>query len=133
MTLLWQNVWKYKKVGNHIYEACESTCHECSAKHKVEKDIEDSVIEDADLFKEKDMEKKKMMREKANIKRGSPQYEREFWKGHWSPYELRKNIDEQQDDKKKIKVQWDMDDEDEVKEITAAKNPMKKYASVCDM
>ena len=46
-----------KKVDNHIYEACESTCHQRSAKDKVENDIEDSVVEDADLFKEKDIEK----------------------------------------------------------------------------
>ena len=98
MNLLRQNVWKYKKIDSHIYEACESTCHECSAKDKVENDIEDSVVEDADLFKEKDMENKKIMREK-NMKIGSPQYEKEFWKGHWIQYELRLNIDEQQDDK----------------------------------
>ena len=35
--------------------------------------------------------------------------------------------------KKHLKVQWDIYDADEVKEITAAKTPMKKYASVCDM
>ena len=34
------------------------------------------------------------------MKLGSPQYESEFWKGHWSQYELRLNTDEQQDDKK---------------------------------
>ena len=67
-----------KNVDNHICEACESTCHECSAKDKFEKDIEDSVVEDADLFKEKDMENKKIMREKENMKIESPQYEREF-------------------------------------------------------
>ena len=44
-----------KKIDNHIYEACEWTCHECSAKDKVEHDIEDGVDEDATLFKEKDM------------------------------------------------------------------------------
>ncbi len=41
MNLLWQNVQKKrrrKKVDNHIYEACESTCHEGSAKDKVEND-----------------------------------------------------------------------------------------------
>ena len=111
-----------KKVENHIYEGCESTCHECSAKDKVENDIEDRVVEDTALFKEKDMENKKIMREKGNMKIGSPQYEREFWKGHWSQYELRLNIDKQQDKKKYLKVQWDIDDA-----------PMKKYASVCDM
>ena len=43
---------------------CESTCHECSANDMVENDIEDSVVEDADLFKKKDIENKKIMREK---------------------------------------------------------------------
>ena len=65
----------------------------------VENDIEDSVVENADLFKEKYMENKKIMWEKENMKIGSPQYEQEFWKGHWIHYELRLNIDEQQDDK----------------------------------
>ena len=36
------------KVDNHIYEAFESTCYECSAKDKVENDKENSVVEDAD-------------------------------------------------------------------------------------
>ena len=59
MNLLFGNT---KKVDNHIYGACESTCHECTAKDTVENDKEDSVVEDADLFKDKDMEKKKIMR-----------------------------------------------------------------------
>ena len=45
--------------------------------------------------------------------------------------ELRLDIDEQQNDKT-FKVKSDIDDSDEVKEITATKNPMKK-ACVCDM
>ena len=78
--LLWQNIQKKKKKnGNHIYEACESMCHECSAKYKVE------------------------------------------------------NVDEKQDDKKYLKLQWDIDYADEVQEIKAARTPMKKYACVCDM
>ena len=75
MILLWQNVQKYKKVDNRIYEAYESTSHECSAKDKVENN---SVVEDADLFKKKDMEDKKIMREIENMKIGSPQYKRDF-------------------------------------------------------
>ena len=78
MNLLWQNVQKYKKIYHHIYEACESTCHECSAKDKVENDIEDIVVEDADLFKKKDMENKKRIRGKEIMKIWSPQYEREL-------------------------------------------------------
>ena len=69
---------KNNKVDDHIYEACESTCHKCSAKDKVEHYKEDSFVEDADLFMKKDMENKKIIREKENIKIGSPQYEREF-------------------------------------------------------
>ena len=55
-----------QKKDNHIYEACESTRHERSAKDNVENYIENSVVEDADLFKEKVMENKKIMREKKN-------------------------------------------------------------------
>ena len=36
------------------------------------------------------------------------------------------NVDEQQDDIKHLKEQCDMGDEDEVQEITAARNPIKK-------
>ena len=69
---------KRKQIDNHIYGACESTCHECSAKDKVENDKEGSVVEDVDSFMKKDMENKKIMREKENTKIGSPQYESEF-------------------------------------------------------
>ena len=37
--------------------------------------------------------------------------------------ELKLNVDDQQDDIKHLKEQCDIDDEDEVKEITAARNP----------
>ena len=40
--------------------------------------------------------------------------------------ELKLNVDEQQDDIKHLKEQNDIDNEDEVKEITAAITPMKK-------
>ena len=103
MKLLWQNVKKCKKIDNGIYEACESTCHECSAKDKLENDIEDSVVEDADLFKKKDMENKKIMREKENMKIGSPQYESSE-KAIEVDNEFRLNVDEQKDDKKTFKV-----------------------------
>ena len=46
--------------------------------------------------------------------------------------ELKLNVDEQQDDIKHLKGQCDIDVEDEVQEITAAINPMKK-ACLCDM
>ena len=44
--------------------------------------------------------------------------------------ELRLNIDELQDDKK-CKKKSDIDDADEVQEITAARTPMKKNKHVC--
>ena len=45
--------------------------------------------------------------------------------------ELRLNVDDQQDDIKRLKEQCDIDDEDEVREITAAKTPMKKKKNLC--
>ena len=69
---------KRKQIDNHIYGACESTCHECSAKDMVENNKEGSVVEDVDSFMKKDMENKKIMRGKETIKIGSPQYEGEF-------------------------------------------------------
>ena len=44
--------------------------------------------------------------------------------------ELNLNVDEQNYDIKRLKVQCDIDDEDEVQEITAARNPMKKNKAV---
>ena len=40
--------------------------------------------------------------------------------------ELKLNVDDQQDDIKHLKEQWDIDDEDEVQKITAARTPMKQ-------
>ena len=40
--------------------------------------------------------------------------------------DLKLNVDEQQDDIKHLKEQFDIYDEDEVQEITAARNPMQK-------
>ena len=45
--------------------------------------------------------------------------------------ELRLNVDEQQDKKKHLKLQWDIDDACELKEITAVRTPMKKNKPVC--
>ena len=45
--------------------------------------------------------------------------------------ELKLNVDEQQDDIKLLKEQCDIDDEDEVQEITAARTSMKKNKLVC--
>ena len=41
------------------------------------------------------------------------------------------NVDEKQDDKTHLTLQCDIDDEDEVQEITAAKIPMKKNRPLC--
>ena len=86
------------EVGNLIYEACESTCHECSAKDEVENGKEDSFVQKADLIMKKDMGNKEIMREKENMKIGSPQYESSE-KAIEVDNELRLNVDEQQDDK----------------------------------
>ena len=40
--------------------------------------------------------------------------------------ELRLNVDEQQNDIKQLKEQYDINDEDEVQEITAARTPIKR-------
>ena len=39
---------------------------------------------------------------------------------------IKLNVDEQQDDIKHLKQQCDIEDEDKVQEITAARNPIKK-------
>ena len=54
------------EVVNHIYEVCESTCHECSAKDEVENEEEEknNIVEKADLILKKDMEHKEITREK---------------------------------------------------------------------
>ena len=44
--------------------------------------------------------------------------------------DLKLNVDKQQDDIKHLKEQCDIDDKDEVQEITAARNPMKMYKAV---
>ena len=71
------------------------------------------------------MEHKEITREKENLKIGSSQFEREFWKGN---IELRVNVDVQQDEQT-LKVKSDIDDSDEVEEITATRTPWKK--SLC--
>ena len=44
---------------------------------------------------------------------------------------IKLNVDKQQEDIKHLKEQWDIDDEDEVQEITADSTPMKKNKPVC--
>ena len=64
--------------------------------------------------------------EKKTIKISSPHYETELWKAIEVNNEPKLNVDEQQDDIKHLKEQCDIDNEDEVQEITAARKPMKK-------
>ena len=66
------------EVDTHIYEPCESTCRECRAKDEVENDKKYSIVENADLILEKDMEYKEITREKENLTNSNPQYEREL-------------------------------------------------------
>ena len=66
------------EVGNLIYKACESTYHECSAKDGVENGKKYSFVQNADLVMKKDIGNNEIMREKENLKIGSPQYEREL-------------------------------------------------------
>ena len=44
--------------------------------------------------------------------------------------DIKLNVDEKQHDVKHLKEQYDKDDEDEVQEITAARNPIKKNQTV---
>ena len=46
--------------------------------------------------------------------------------------ELKFIVDEQQDDITHLKWQYDIDDEDKVQEITAARTPMKKNWPLCN-
>ena len=75
---MWKIFRNRIEVDNHIYEVCESTCHECSARDEVENDKKYIIVETADLILKKDMEHKEITKEKENLKIGSPQYEREF-------------------------------------------------------
>ena len=67
------------ELDNHIYEVCESTYHECSAKYETESYKEDGVVEKADLIIKKDSEHKEITRKKENLT-----IWRQFWKGHGS-------------------------------------------------
>ena len=94
---------------------------------------EDSVVEKADLIINKDSEHKETTRENKNLNIWSPQYERKFCKGHGNndkKNEPMLNVDEQQDDKT-FKVISDIDDSDEVQEITAVRTPIKMNKPVC--
>ena len=74
--------------------------------------------------------KKKIIRGKENIKKNESTIW-DLWKGDWSRYDLRLNVDKRQDDKIYLKLQWDINDADEVQDITAARAPMEKKLPVC--
>ena len=83
------DVQKEKLSINIIYEACESTCHECSAKNELRNGKEDSIVEKADLIMKKDMGNKEIMREKENMKI-CPQYKKSSGNHScWNPHEKR--------------------------------------------
>ena len=95
------------KIDTHIYEVCESTCHECSTKDEVKNDKKKSIVEKADLILKKDMEHKKITR-KRNLKLVVHSMKESSEKAMEIYIELRLNVDEQQDDIS------DIDDSDEV-------------------
>ena len=75
-TDLWWNYgdytfWNFKEVNKYRYEACESTCHECTSKDEVENDKEDIELKMDELITKKDFGNKEIMREKK-MKISSP-------------------------------------------------------------
>ena len=68
-------MFRDKKVDNHKYEACESTCQECTSKDEVENYKEEIVVEKEELILMKDMENQETMRNSMKI--SSPEYESE--------------------------------------------------------
>ena len=114
-------------------QACESTCHECTSKYEVENFKEDIVVEKGEFIMKKDMKNKKIPREKKNMKINNKVfhiikliYEKVIEVNN----DLKLNVDEQQDDLKHLKEQCDIDDENEVQEVTAARNLMKRNKAV---
>ena len=75
------------------------------------------------------MENQEITREKENLKLGVHIMKESSEKAMEVNYDLRLNVDVQQDDKK-IKVNSDIDDSDEVQAITAARTPMNKNRPV---
>ena len=57
-----------KEVDNPIYEAWESTCHECTSKDEVGNLKEDIVVEKEELIMKKEMENKEIWRRRKNTK-----------------------------------------------------------------
>ena len=49
---------------NYMYEACDSTCNECTSKYEVENPKEGIVVEKEELIKNKEMENKEKIRRK---------------------------------------------------------------------
>ena len=49
-----------KEEDNHMYEACQSPCHECTSRDEVENYKEDIVVEKEELIIKKDLKKRKL-------------------------------------------------------------------------
>ena len=56
------NCSEMEKVENYTYEACKSTCHECTSIDKVENHKEDIVVEKEEFIIKKDKENKEILR-----------------------------------------------------------------------
>ena len=56
-----------KEVGNQMYKACESTCHECTSKDEVENYKNYIVVEKKELIMKKDMDNKEIIRKNMTI------------------------------------------------------------------
>ena len=54
-----------------MYEAYESTCHECTSTYEVENDKEDIVVEKEELIMKKEKENREIRREKNTHKKQS--------------------------------------------------------------
>ena len=111
---------------------CEITYHECTSKDEVESCKEDIVFEEEELIKKNHMENREIMKEKKheNEQKLFHSMEGNYEKTIEVNNEHKLNVDEQEDDIKHLKEQYDEDDEDEVQEIRAARTPMKKNRPV---
>ena len=115
-----------------MFEACESTCHESTSKEEVENHKEWIVVEKEELIIKKNIENqgnnvKKTGKKACHVNSMKVNYEKAIKVNN----EFMVNVDEQQDDIKHIKEQCDIDDENEVQEITAARTPLKNKRPMC--
>ena len=65
---LWQNVHKQKGKKQSYIRACKSNYHKWTSKDEVENHKEDIIVEIKDLIVKKEMENKKILREKNMTK-----------------------------------------------------------------